>query len=194
MLGYVFGRHLRQQVRQDVISRQALAEGRLAEGQEVAVSFADIVGFTKLGEQIGVEELGAVTGRLGELASEVASAPVRLVKLIGDAAMLISPQADPLLDATLALVDAADNEGEGFPLLRAGVAAGQALAQGGDYFGHPVNLASRITAVAYPASVLCAADVREVAGSGYRWSDAGRRRLKGIDGPVRLARVRHAGD
>ena len=194
MLGYVFGLHLRQQLRQDAVSRAALAEGRLTEGREVAVSFADLVGFTKLGERIGVEELGAVTGRLGELASEVSSSEVRLVKLIGDAAMLVSPEPEPLLDAALALVAAAEDEGEGFPLLRAGVATGEAVTRGGDWFGRPVNLASRITAVAYPSSVLCTADVREAAGDGYRWSDAGRRRLKGIDGQVRLARVRHARD
>jgi adenylate cyclase len=192
MLGYTFNLHLRQQMRQDAISRTMLAEGRLADGREVAVSFADMVGFTKLGELIGVEELGAVTGRLGELASAVSSSPVRLVKMIGDAAMLVSPEPRPLLDAALALVEAADEEGEGFPLLRAGVATGEALTRGGDWFGRPVNLASRITAVAYPSSVLCAADVRKAAGEGYRWSPAGRRKLKGIGGAVELARVRRA--
>ena len=66
--------------------------------------------------------------------------------------MLVSPEPDALLDAALALVEAADEEGEGFPLLRAGVATGEAMARGGDWFGRPVNLASRITAVAYPAA------------------------------------------
>jgi class 3 adenylate cyclase len=34
--------------------------------------------------------------------------------------------------------------------------------------------------------------VREAAGDAYRWSSAGARSLKGVDGPVRLYRVRRA--
>ena len=40
---------------------------------------------------------------------------MRLVKTIGDAAMLASTEPEPLLDAALALLDAADAEGEDFP-------------------------------------------------------------------------------
>ena len=86
--------------------------------------------------------------------AEVAEPPVRLVKTIGDAAMLASPEPEPLLGATLALIEAADAEGEDFPQLRAGAALGQALLRAGDWFGRPVNLASRITSVARPGSLL----------------------------------------
>ena len=133
-------------------------------GRRSPSSFADLVGFTKLGEQIGVEELGAVTGRLGELAQRGREprGPAREAdRRRGDAGLAARPT--HCWTPTLALVEAADEEGEGFPLLRAGVATGEALTRGGDWFGRPVNLASRITAVAYPASVLCAADVREAA-------------------------------
>lgn len=189
-LQYLFDTHLREQIRSDAVGREELAAGRLAGAQEVSVCFADLVGFTRLGERVAVEELGAVTGRLNAVVSDVVAPPVRIVKLIGDAAMLVSPETDPLLDAGLSLVEAAEAEGEGFPLLRAGVARGSALPRGGDWYGRPVNVASRITSVAYPASVLCAAEVRDTAGPGYRWSAAGSRRLKGIREPVRLYRAR----
>jgi adenylate cyclase len=189
-LQYVLNLHLREQIRREVIGRAELAEGRLPGAADVAICFADLVGFTRLGEQVATEELGGVTRRLSQLAGEVADPPVRLVKLIGDAAMLVSPETDPLLDAGLSLVEAAEAEGEGFPLLRAGMARGRALPRAGDWYGRPVNVASRITAVAYPASVLCAAEVRDSAGPGYRWSAAGSRRLKGIREPVRLYRAR----
>ena len=91
-----------------------------------------------------------MTGRLGELAAAVVEPPVRLVKMIGDAAMVVGPEPGPVVEAALALVEAAENEGEDFPLLRAGVASGQALARAGDWYGRPVNLASRITAIARP--------------------------------------------
>ena len=160
--------------------------------QEISVGFADLVGFTKLGESVPTAELGAIAKRLEEMATDVADPPVRLVKTIGDAAMLGSPDTDQLLSAALALVDAADGEGEGFPQLKAGVAHGEAIARAGDYYGRPVNLASRITAVARPSSVLADEAAKESATGDYRWSFAGARRLKGVDGQVKLWRVRPA--
>jgi adenylate cyclase len=190
LLEYVLNLHLREQVRSDVIGRAEIRSGRLPGAQEVTAGFADMVGFTKLGEELPPEELGTLTGRLGELASNVADPPVRLVKMIGDAAMLVSPDNDELIEAALDLVERSEVEGEGFPPLRAGLASGPALARAGDWYGRPVNLASRITGIAYPGSVLVSEEVREAATREYRWSFAGERRLKGIDGRVRLFRVR----
>jgi adenylate cyclase len=104
--------------------------------------------------------------------------------------MLVSLDNDALLESSVALIDAAELEADGFPSLRAGVARGAALSRAGDWYGRAVNLASRITAIAYPGSVLCSAEVRDIAPEGYRWSYAGRRRLKGIEGEVTLFRVR----
>jgi adenylate cyclase len=190
VLQYVLNLHQRELIRDDVIGRAELASGRFAGTREITVCFADLVGFTRLGERLAAEELGAVTDRFSELAAEVALAPVRLVKLVGDAAMFVAPESDPILDAALSLVDAVEAEPEGFPLVRAGVARGTALPRGGDWYGRPINLASRITARAHPSSVLTSGEVRSSAGEGYRFSDAGRRRLKGISGPVHLFRVR----
>ena len=58
------------------------------------------------------------------MAADVAGGPVRLVKLIGDAVMLTSNDPKCLLDAALELVAKSEQEGEDFPLLRAGVAYG----------------------------------------------------------------------
>jgi adenylate cyclase len=115
---------------------------------------------------------------------------VRLVKLIGDAAMFVGPEPEPVVEAALELVEAAGAEGEDFPLLRAGIASGEALPRGGDWYGRPVNLASRITAIARPDSVLAEAAVQDALAREYAWSFAGSRRLKGIDGSVKLWRCR----
>jgi adenylate cyclase len=190
LLEYVLNLHLREQVRSDVIGRAEITAGQLPGAQDVTACFADMVGFTKLGEELPPEELGALTGRLGELARDVADPPVRLVKMIGDAAMLVSPDNDALLKAAVELVARSEAEGEGFPPLRAGLARGPALARAGDWYGRPVNLASRITGIAYPGSVLVSAEARDASSNGYRWSFAGERRLKGIDGKVKLYRAR----
>lgn len=183
-LEYVLELHLREQIRHVSL----VGDSDL----EVAVAFADLVGFTKLGERLDLAELGAMTDRLGELASTVASGPIRLVKLIGDAVMLTSSDPAALLDASLELVAAAEDEGDGFPLLRAGVAHGPVVSRGGDFYGRPVNLASRIAGVARPGSVLCDEAMHETVGDdAYRWSFAGARRLKGINGEPRIWRARH---
>jgi adenylate cyclase len=189
---YALNLHIREQLRQAAIGSAQLASGRLAGSREVTACFADLVDFTRLGQSLDMESLGRVTTRLNELAGEVAEPPVRLVKLIGDAAMLVSTDNDALLAAALTLVEAAESERGEFPQLRAGLARGDAVARGGDWYGHPINLASRITDFAYPASVLCSAEVHDAADGGFRWSFAGERRLKGIDGRVQLFRARRA--
>ncbi len=182
--------HLRHATQSTVVSELERTGGRLPGSREVAVCFADLVGFTRLGEEVPPDELGRLAVRLETLATEAAAPPARLVKTIGDAAMLASPEPAPLLDAALSLIDAADAEGEEFPQLRAGAAAGLALPRAGDWFGRPVNLASRITSIARPGSVLAERELRESVEDGYHWSFAGERRLKGVREPVALFRAR----
>ena len=192
-LTHVFGLQQREELRRAMVDLEAVSKGELAGSEDVTVAFADLVGFTRLGESIPPEELGAVAARLGELASEVAEAPVRFVKTIGDAAMLVSYKPDPVVKATLALVEAAENEGENFPQLRGGLAAGASLRRAGDWYGRPVNLASRITAIARPGSVLASEEVKERVEDEYDWSFARKRKIKGIAGEVPLYRIRPAG-
>lgn len=192
-MDYSYRVHLREQLRHAALAAGVLDEGSAAPAEIVTVGFADLVGFTKLGEDLQPEELGHVTGRLEELAREVAVGPVRLVKLIGDAAMLAAPDTGVLLEALHDLVDAMAEEGEGFPLIRAGAARGPVLSRGGDFYGASVNLASRITGVARPGSVLVSSDVKDACAGDYHFSRAGGKRLKGI-GTVELFRSRRKED
>jgi adenylate cyclase len=184
--------HLKHATQSTVVSALERSGGQLPGSREVGVCFADLVGFTRLGEEVSPDELGRLAVRLEALAAEVAEPPVRLVKTIGDAAMLSSVEPEPLIAAALNLIDAAEAEGEDFPQLRAGAALGQALPRAGDWYGRPVNLASRITAIAWPSSLLVERELRESVDGRYRWSLAGDRRLRGIREPVRLFRARRA--
>jgi adenylate cyclase len=186
--------HLRHMVRTEAINAAEREDGTLPGARDVTVAFADLVGFTRLGEEVDADELGRVAQRLVGLTVEHLRGAVRLVKTIGDAAMLVSPDPETLLEVALDLVDAADAEGEEFPQLRIGVASGAALSRAGDWYGRPVNLASRVTAIARPGSVLATREVRDAVGDRYRWSAAGARSLKGVDEPVRLYRVRRLRD
>jgi adenylate cyclase len=192
---YAFRANLLEQIKRDVIGIADLASGEIGGVVERSVCFADLVEFTSLGEEIATEELGVVVGHFEELATSVVAAPVRLVKTIGDAVMLVSPEAEPLVEQALDLVAAAAAEGDQFPVLRAGIATGPTLPQGGDYYGRSVNLASRVTGIARPGSVLVDTATRDATGeAGFAYSFAGERRLKGIDTRQKLFRVRRPGE
>jgi adenylate cyclase len=191
---HVLNLHQRENSKRVVVNQADIASGRLRGATEIAVCFADLVDFTRLGEDIEPAVLGQVAGRLTDIALEVTVPPVRLVKTIGDAVMLVSPRGvDPLLETALALLERSDEEGEDFPQLRVGVACGEALGRAGDWYGRPVNLASRVTAYARPGSILATNEVHDAAQGDYSWSRAGMRRFKGIREPVGLMRVRRAG-
>jgi adenylate cyclase len=180
---------LREQMREAVIGQAELQSGRLAGSQPVTVGFVDIVGFTRLGESVAPEDLGAVVRSFERAVAEAVDPPVRLVKTIGDAAMLVAPEPEPLVDTVLSLVDRSNEDGQ---QLRGGIASGEALPRAGDWYGRPVNLAARLTSFARRGTVVTSSEVREAAGDGYEWSAAGSRRFKGVRGSVDVYRVRAA--
>jgi adenylate cyclase len=192
VLQHLFNLHLRDQMRADILGNEAAIDF-LSDTRPIAVCFADLVGFTSLGEQIPAEELGAIAERLSGLASELVEPPVRLIKSIGDAVMLIAPEPRVLLDTALMLMDAVEREADDFPQLSVGLAFGEALDRAGDVYGPPVNLASRLSDVARPGAVLTTAEVKESLAEDYDWTNVGRRRFKGISHPVSIYRARELG-
>ncbi len=186
----MFNLRLREQMREAVISQAELQSGRLAGSQPVTVGFVDIVGFTQLGEDVGPEDVGAVVRSFERAVAGAIQPPVRLVKTIGDAAMLVASEPGPVVDAVVSLVERSQDEP---PLLRGGVACGEGLPRSGDWYGRPVNLAARLTSFARRGSVVTSKEVREAVSDGYDWSPAGSRRFKGVKGSIDVFRVRSPG-
>jgi adenylate cyclase len=184
---------LHAMLEEEVSATERIAGRPLPGAGQVSIGFADLVGFTSLGEQLPPENLERLSQRLADLARDLAEPPVRFVKTIGDEVMLVSAEPVPLLDVLLQLVDAADAD-ETLPRLKAGMATGLAVSRAGDWFGGSVNQASRVTGVARPGAVLLAESAREAVGDapGFDWSFAGARRLKGIRDEVKLFRARRA--
>ena len=192
-LEYFFAQHLLELIRTDILDSEQLATGTVSRARETGVAFADLVGFTRLGGRVPAEDLGSVARRLESLTDGVIEQPVRLVKTIGDAVMLTCIDPEKLVLAMLDLSEAVDREGDDFPQLRSGVAFGSAIERDGDLYGHAVNVASRVTGVARPGTVLTTQEVRDAAEDGFDWSYARERKLKGV-GEVKLYRVRRAGE
>src|SRR5260370_11024655 len=177
VLTAAYGAGLREWVGVGMLSPDELAAGQLAGEMDMAVSFADLVGFTRLGGELQAGELDEVVSTFGRLAVEVAGARVRLVKTIGDAAMFASSEPDRLVDSALDLLEAAEQAD--LPSLRAGVAYGSVVPRAGDLYGYAVNLASRVTGVARPGSVLCTGEGHDAAGERFEWRFARRQRVDG---------------
>lgn len=192
LLGYTLDVQFRDQLKRSYVMQAELAAGQFDNAREMTICFADLVGFTRMGERVAPEDLSSAGRRLTDMAVAVARPPVRLVKTIGDAAMLVSPEPEPLIEAALALVAEAESQKETMPPLRVGIASGSAVPESGDWYGAPVNLASRVTDVARPATVLTTEAVHDLAKTSFNWSYAGRRRFKGVAAPVALYRARAA--
>lgn len=183
---------LRRAVEGEELNATERAAGTALPGaRPLAVAFADMVGFTRLGEAVPPEDLVQLVERLADLARESVDPPVRLVKTIGDAVMLICPDPIKLIGAMLELSEAAARD-ETLPALRIGIASGWAVSRARDWFGSPVNVASRVTEVASPGAVLVAGSARDAAGDaqGLAWSYVGAPRLKGVRGSTKLFQAR----
>ena len=128
----------------------------LAPGQspEMAVGFADMVGFTLLSQHLSDEELAAVVRRFEEISHDiVTNARGRVVKMIGDEVMFVVDNVADAARIGLGLADAYADD-DLLSDVRVGLAFGPVLLRDGDYFGPTVNLAHRIVNIGNPGTVL----------------------------------------
>jgi adenylate cyclase len=151
-----------------------------------AVGFVDLVGFTTVSGRLEPRELAALVERFEDTAHDVATAhDGRVVKLIGDEVMFVAVEATSACEIALALVERLCRDSDATP--RGGLAFGELLVRGGDYYGPVVNLAARIAELAVPNELLVTSEVAAHArDNGLRFEPAGRRMLKGFDAPVAL--------
>lgn len=154
-----------------------------------AIVFVDLSGFTRLTREQGDESAVHAATSLQRRADQAARQHGgRLVKLLGDGAMLRLTDATAGVDAALDLVQMMS--GEGALSSHAGVHTGPVIERDLDLFGQTVNLASRIAGVAGPGEVLASEAVAEAAGdAAFGFERIEDVELKGLPGPVALFRV-----
>jgi adenylate cyclase len=146
----------RRQVAAGIQRNMLLRSHGLSPGQspEMAVGFADMVGFTLLSQHITDEELAAVVRRFEEISHDiVTNARGRVVKMIGDEVMFVVDSAADAARIGLGLADAYADD-DLLSDVRVGLAFGPVLPRDGDYFGPTVNLAHRIVNIGNPGTVL----------------------------------------
>ena len=119
-------------------------------------AFVDLCGFTAYmdehGDQDGILALAALRTATRASAEEHG---VRIAKWLGDGAMLIGMEHDPVLECTLGIQERLPQASQ--PPMRGGVSSGPAvLFEGDDYVGRAVNVAARLCAAADPWQILVA--------------------------------------
>ena len=119
-----------------------------------AVGFADLVSYTALSRQMNERTLAQTVQRFENKCAEIISVGGgRLVKTIGDEVLFNAetPEAGAEISLVLAQTFAEDDF---LPSARVSFVWGRVLSRFGDIYGPTVNLASRLTALAEPGTVL----------------------------------------
>jgi adenylate cyclase len=155
IMDQVWRRHL------GAAARRRIVRATADEGHVVCVGFADLVGFTAQTQELQEHQLAEVVGRFETIAFDLASAHGgRVVKMIGDEVMFTCD--DVISGADLALDMAATyRQDDHLSDVRVGLASGRVLERDGDVFGSVVNLASRVTNVAFPGAVIVSQDMHD---------------------------------
>ncbi|MDO8144369.1 MULTISPECIES: adenylate/guanylate cyclase domain-containing protein [Isoptericola] len=156
-----------------------------------AIGFADIVSFTKRTAGLGSQELSEYVQLFESRARDVITeAGGRVVKTIGDAVLFVAD--DVATGAECALGLAAPHSTDEIPV-RVGFVWGRVLSRFGDVFGPDVNLASRISELAEPATVLVDPPTAALLASSARYALTAQapREVQGLGEitPVRLQRA-----
>ena len=173
---------------------------RSATLQEHAIGFADLVGFTAFTEQV---DAAAFMAAMVQFEREVQDAVVdqggTVVKLIGDEVMFATPNPVSAVRVAAALVGIG-RDVPGLDGMRVGLAYGQVIRSGGDFYGTVVNTAARIVGQAYPDAIVATQRVVDALRAHERASDPpgqvcetqplGPHDLRGIQQPVELYRLR----
>lgn len=195
MFTWLSTRYLEQRATVSIVDgfERFLASRNLAPDPEApappAIVFVDLSGFTRLTEERGDETAVRTAASLQREADAAATRHGgRLVKLLGDGAMLRFTE--PLVGTKAALDLVETMSGQGALSAHAGIHAGPVIERDLDVFGRTVNLASHIADVAQAGEVLASrAVVDAVRDAPLGFEPLEEVTLKGIPEPMSLYRV-----
>ncbi|MFF0489154.1 adenylate/guanylate cyclase domain-containing protein [Nocardia sp. NPDC004068] len=122
--------------------------------RELAVGFADMVGYTRLTRHLDPEELSELLAAFETITTDAITGNGGwTIKNVGDEVMFAAEDAADGARIALAVQEATARAAL-TPELRIGLAYGDVLLRFGDLYGSVVNTAARLTGVARPGTVL----------------------------------------
>jgi len=115
---------------------------------EVTVGFADLVSFTALSNEMDENRIGDMVEVFeSRCADVVAGQHGRVIKTLGDSVLFVADEPGRGMDIALDIVTVIGRD-KRLPDVKIGISTGPVVMRLGDVFGPPVNMASRLTAVA----------------------------------------------
>ncbi len=159
-----------------------------------AILAADVVGYSRL---MGKDEVGTLTAlkalRKELLAPKVVEHHGRIVKLMGDGALVEFPSVVDAVECAVAVQRGMAERNAGVPAdrrieLRIGVNLGDVMIEGSDFYGDGVNFAARLQELAAPGGIVLSATAHEHAEAkvDVGFQDGGEHELKNIAKPIRI--------
>jgi adenylate cyclase len=146
------------------------SQGAIGDSSTMAVGFADLRNFTSLTRTWTEAELRGVLEEFESTANDiVGDHNGRVVKTIGDEVLFVADQPADAASIALDLLDQIDAKPD-LPPVRIGLAAGPVVLRFGDVYGSTVNIASRLTGLARPGSVLVDRVMAEQLGDDKRFA------------------------
>jgi adenylate cyclase len=170
---------------------EAVREGRGVHTRtgDPAVAFVDLVGFTSLADGSGDQRAADIAAAFEDVVIDSTRARGgRIVKMMGDGALLLFQDGDAAVRAGLEMVAAIHRAA--LPRARVGIHRGPVVVHAGDVFGLTVNVAARINEYARPREVLISAAVTPDGIEGVELEEIGEVSLKGVSRPTMLLRAR----
>ena len=162
-----------------------------------AILAADVVGYSRL---MGADETGPLS-RLKTHRSElidpaIAARGGRIVKLMGDGALIEFASAVAAVECAVEIQRAMDLRNAGVPegqriAFRVGINSGDVIVDGDDIYGDGVNVAARLEGLAEPGGVCISAKVHDEVRDRLElnFQDLGEQEVKNIARPVRIYKV-----
>ena len=159
-----------------------------------AIMSADVAGYSRL---MGKDEAGTLSGlkalRKDVFAPQVAAHKGRVVKLMGDGALVEFPSVVDAVECAVAVQRGVAERNAGVAedkciALRIGVNLGDIIIEGNDIYGDGVNVAARVQELAAPSGIALSATAHEhaIAKIDVGFADGGEHDLKNIAKTVRI--------
>jgi adenylate cyclase len=179
VMDQIHQRYLQYFVEQDVVGHmESELDDELIElgRMRVAIAFADLAGYTRLTEEEGELEAVDTVERFVEAVQDTLPDDARVIKTIGDEAMIVGSDPASLTDWAVGFQQLYVSRAAA----RIGIHVGDALYRDGDYYGRAVNIASRVAARSAGGEVLVTRPVVERAGPHLDFERIAEVRLKGF--------------
>jgi TolB-like protein/class 3 adenylate cyclase/Tfp pilus assembly protein PilF len=162
-----------------------------------AIVAADVVGYSRLMSEDESGTLDALKSIRKELIDPaIAEYRGRIVKLMGDGALIEFPSVVDAVECSVEIQRAISVRNAGFPdskslIFRIGINLGDVIIDGDDIYGDGINVAARLEGIAVPGGVCISGTVfdhvRGKLDAGFE--DLGLQKVKNIAEPVRVYRV-----